>query len=134
MHTGDRRGLAPGAALAGVVDRRPRSHAAYLVAFGAGLVAAVGLARLAARADPSGARAPGTYLGSRRRDAPGRTGRGLETAHADASRPRRPRPTRSSRRCAARSAPAGTVKMVGTGHSFTAISAPERHDAPARRA
>jgi MFS family permease len=52
MHTGIAAGLAPGAALAGVVIDARGANAAYLVAFGAGVVAA--LAGLALRAETSG--------------------------------------------------------------------------------
>jgi MFS family permease len=52
MHTGIAAGLAPGAALAGVVIDAHGANAAYLVAFGAGVVAAV--AGLALGSPPSG--------------------------------------------------------------------------------
>jgi MFS family permease len=52
MHTGIAAGLAPGAALAGVVIDAHGANPAYLVAFGAGVVAAV--AGLALRAETSG--------------------------------------------------------------------------------
>ena len=46
----------------------------------------------------------------------------------------RPTPRRSPPRSAAARESGATVKMVGTGHSFTAIGAPERDDADPRRA
>jgi len=52
MHTGIAAGLAPGAALAGVVIDAHGASAAYLVAFGAGVVAAV--AGLALGSPPAG--------------------------------------------------------------------------------
>jgi predicted MFS family arabinose efflux permease len=52
MHTGIAAGLAPGAALAGVVIDAHGASAAYFVAFGAGLVAA--LAGLALGSPPAG--------------------------------------------------------------------------------
>ena len=52
MHTGIAAGLAPGAVLAGVVIDAHGASAAYLVAFGAGLVAA--LAGLALGSPPAG--------------------------------------------------------------------------------
>jgi predicted MFS family arabinose efflux permease len=52
MHTGIAAGLAPGAALAGVVIDAHGANAAYLVAFGSGVVAAV--AGLALGSPPSG--------------------------------------------------------------------------------
>jgi MFS family permease len=52
MHTGIAAGLAPGAALAGVVIDAHGANAAYLVAFGAGVVAAV--AGLALGSPPTG--------------------------------------------------------------------------------
>ena len=51
MHTGIAAGLAPGAALAGVVIDAHGASAAYLVAFGAGVVAA--LAGLALGSPPA---------------------------------------------------------------------------------
>jgi hypothetical protein len=54
MHTGIAAGLAPGAAIAGVVIDAHGASAAYLVAFGAGVVAA--LAGLALGSPPAGHR------------------------------------------------------------------------------
>jgi MFS family permease len=56
MHTGIAAGLAPGAAIAGLVIDAQGASAAYLVAFGAGVVAA--LAGLALGSPPAGRREP----------------------------------------------------------------------------
>ncbi len=60
MHTGIAAGLAPGAALAGLVIDARGASASYLVALGAGVVAAI--AALALRTEPSASPAEGVSL------------------------------------------------------------------------
>ena len=122
MHTGIVAGVAPGATISGFVVDHSGASAAYLVSLAAGVVAALAaqtVPRVAARAAPA---EPERVAGAA----------AVTLAQLVGPRDRRRRPGSSSPADAdavvaeVRAArEAGTrVKMVGTGHSFTAIGAP----------
>ena len=110
MHTGLVAGVAPGATIGGVVIDAYGASLAYLVCVAAGVVAAI-----AAQALPRSNRLPAVTAK--------RNWSGLETARP--SRVEQPADVAVVAAVERARAERTTVKMAGTGHSFTAIAAPE---------